>query len=651
MAGSPAPPRRPGRRQIDARAPAAAASAAAHVRDGGNHPAKRTGSRDAAYVAAALARPQQEQSPHESLMGVAVNDYYLGLYVLAFMIPAFSYATYAVAHGLATRPHDLTWRWLRVAALPTVGMLVYWLYALYRILAWLTQIFKPCYKLFRVVAGPDGAETARVRLHIPFSVLRRPYEPSGAWAMTTWEEAVTASEADRAAVVLVALYTDRLGNHVFQYAYARLRAMYLDVAFEAPRLAAPFDRVATRVERWANPAHAGAGSAGERHDVLLRPRQAGSDGGNATSAGRDARHQLVAGHVHPRQHSSSGRGASGAGAEGGVVASSAWLAVRASVLHTPTHRYVMNTELFVGHEPRLRAWIRPSLEATTAKLRAQWPPQAAQAPTSTDTGVSVSNGGGSTRRRRRPSGAAASALGSAGDAGDGGDNRPELYFGPADVAIHVRLGDILWGHHAAYRPLPASFYRGALHAIGARLVAGVPPGGGVPRVSDAQAVAAVGRVLLVTEDCTHDIVTHMAAHLQNVGYSVVTQSTTLAGDLASLMAAPNLVLSISSFAWWPAFMGGAATVVVPSWGMLQRQSYWPRAGIAVLHDLALRDGVGALPPGQGNNDAALRALIDVHTDARARAAALAVTPRAVVLPLSLPRWGGNFRHTFLSLFD
>lgn len=32
-------------------------------------------------------------------------------------------------------------------------------------------------------------------------------------------------------------------------------------------------------------------------------------------------------------------------------------------------------------------------------------------------------------------------------------------WGPHDVAVHVRLGDILHGYHAAYRPLPMSFYR------------------------------------------------------------------------------------------------------------------------------------------------------------------------------------------------
>jgi hypothetical protein len=232
------------------------------------------------------------------------------------------------------------------------------------------------------------------------------------------------------------------------------------------------------------------------------------------------------------------------------------------------------------------------------------------------------------------------------------DSAPLLDFGPADVAIHVRLGDILWGHHAAYRPLPMSFYRAALHAIGARLVSPPAPGvPAVPAVDEAAARAAVGHVVLVTEDRTHDIITRMAASLRALGYTVSAQSTSQAGDLTTLLAAPALVLSISTFAWWPAFVGGARTVVVPYTGMMQRQRYCPRADIAVLHDLTLRDGAGALPPGGGDNDAALRALMAAHATPAARDAAFAVSRRAVVLPQQLGRWGGNFRHTLESLFD
>ena len=72
----------------------------------------------------------------------------------------------------------------------------------------------------------------------------------------------------------------------------------------------------------------------------------------------------------------------------------------------------MNTRLFAGHERAIADWLAPGLAA---------------------------------------------AAGAAED--------EVLSWGPRDVAIHVRVGDILWGHHPAYRPLPMSFYRAALRAV------------------------------------------------------------------------------------------------------------------------------------------------------------------------------------------
>ena len=48
-----------------------------------------------------------------------------------------------------------------------------------------------------------------------------------------------------------------------------------------------------------------------------------------------------------------------------------------------------------------------------------------------------------------------------------------VVWGPHDVAVHVRLGDILHGYHAAYRPLPMTFYRSFYRGRGGGRVGGV----------------------------------------------------------------------------------------------------------------------------------------------------------------------------------
>ncbi len=119
------------------------------------------------------------------------------------------------------------------------------IYGLARIAAWLPTVPEPCYELARAAGGAPLAPPRGLALR-----------ERGAW-----EIAATAGAAARAALVLRAKYSDRLGNNVFQYVHARLRAAFLDVAFEAPALGGPFGSAAVRVERW-SATEAGGSSGG-----------------------------------------------------------------------------------------------------------------------------------------------------------------------------------------------------------------------------------------------------------------------------------------------------------------------------------------------------------------------------------------------------
>lgn len=225
------------------------------------------------------------------------------------------------------------------------------------------------------------------------------------------------------------------------------------------------------------------------------------------------------------------------GVAGRLLRSAAWRRAWAAWLLHPSSGYIMNTALFCGMERSIKSWLTPSLEVALRAARA------AAAPLESD----------------------ASRITHADD--------PMLSgWRKSDVAIHVRLGDILWGHHAAYRPLPMSFYRAALGAL--------PGGGTTPR-----------RVVLVTEDRTHEIVLRMADWLlrARLASCVRLQSSTLAGDFLTLYTAPALICSISSFAWCAAFLGSASSVVVPVYGLLKKQVWFPSPGVPAMHDMTLRD--------------------------------------------------------------
>ncbi len=153
------------------------------------------------------------------------------------------------------------------------------------------------------------------------------------------------------------------------------------------------------------------------------------------------------------------------------------------------------------------------------------------------------------------------------------------------VVVHLRVGDTVWGMHTAYRPLPLSYIYTALGLLGA--------GGADP----------VTALLLVTEDAASPIVTRFAARLARDGYAVRVQSDSVEADFIALACARRLVMSVSTFAWWAAFLGPALPggagmrVVYPEWGLLAKCAWRPAAGApAVLQDLRLEgEGVARVP--------------------------------------------------------
>lgn len=456
-------------------------------------------------------------------MAVAVEEYKKARRVLCSCLPVSAAAlVYVLRWAWQTwveRGWVLELRWVLVLAAVCAGVVAFFVYGVYQVLKAIYSIKQPCSTLEMrpVSAGTDGTEAHGGR-------------PDAALVPT-----------------VVAHYSERLGNNVFQYVVARLRAGYLNAAFAAPPLPKPFDKLI-----WAAPApvpclHAAAahaGAVGHAQENHASPLVAGD--ANAAALLADRRY---------------------------LFGSGSWL-------NHPASGYVMNTCLFVGHERTIAEWLRPSLDQSLVELQAR------------HTASAGSKGGASGTSL---SGAAASTA-------------PVLEWQPNDVAIHVRLGDILWGHHCAYRPLPVSFFVAALQAVAQRLGGGRTDGS-VPWQRR------LGRVVLVTEDATDEIVTRVAARLEailsGVGSSasaaaipapsagvaaappprVLTQSLSVQADFLTLYTAPNLILSISSFSWWAGFLGRASCVVMPDYGLFKTHVWFPRDGCPAPHDMTIRDGM------------------------------------------------------------
>ena len=177
-------------------------------------------------------------------------------------------------------------------------------------------------------------------------------------------------------------------------------------------LGPPFDALPHLVGRWQGSALKRGGSSVDddgipRHLVLLRPR-CQRRGTTQPSAPRDA--ELFGAYTAPGAACGTAS-LSAARALHGALGHLFPSSVVPSLLAQAAVEYVTDSGLFVGAEGQVRAWMEPCLLPSAAK---------------------------------RASAAVAA---------------PGWVWGPSDVAIHVRLGDILNCHHAAYRPLPMSFYK------------------------------------------------------------------------------------------------------------------------------------------------------------------------------------------------
>lgn len=490
-------------------------------------------------VAPAALRPR-DIAAQRAPLDAAVEEYIMSRLVCTILFPVataailyLSYATWARYNAIGS---DLTFRWMRISLLPMAGVWYFFYYAIVRVYPALRNIKEPGYQLFKWKTVDDVSNAARVNpRHFALGdVIALPvFVGATAEAEVTLVGDTLPVLPGSCPVVLRAKYSERLGNNVFQYVIARLRAMHLGVDFSAPMLGGPFRTVVTDVSS-------------SQHPLTLH-------------ASRDSTEKCSV--------------------ATGVLGADAFRLCWFSWLSQPTSGYVLNTEMLTGFEGYIGSWLRPSLAATAAKYF-----------------------------------------------GRGAESRlPIGDWQPNDVAIHVRLGDILWGHHAAYRPLPCSFYREALGAIATRLSPGAyrmgtqsssgtdssrtvstrtdsnttdsdssAPAGVQEHGDGSQCFSRLGRVVIVTEDKTHEIIVRLKAHLQGLGLEVLTQADTLDADFSTLYTAPNLIISISSFAWWAAYLGNATSVVMPDYGLLMRQTWHPRPDILAQHDLGIRSPA-ALP--------------------------------------------------------
>lgn len=116
-------------------------------------------------------------------------------------------------------------------------------------------------------------------------------------------------------------------------------------------------------------------------------------------------------------------------------------------------------------------------------------------------------------------------------------------FGERDISIHIRGGDLwqvnsLKRVHGGYRALPFSFYRTVL----------------AQRQWD--------NIYIVTEDPDDPMVLKLAEQ-----FSARVQSSSAEDDFNFLMSSTNVVMSVSTFSWWAAWLSDAKTIFFPKSGL------------------------------------------------------------------------------------
>jgi hypothetical protein len=113
-------------------------------------------------------------------------------------------------------------------------------------------------------------------------------------------------------------------------------------------------------------------------------------------------------------------------------------------------------------------------------------------------------------------------------------------------------------------------------------------------------------------------------------------SASPSSDFLALLTAPRLVLSVSTFAWWAAFLGNGL-VVYPEWGLF-RPHPWPASATAPASDLqslcdaARRDS----DPAASAADASVSA--NANANASASAARCTLRRLAGWMQRTCPRW-------------
>jgi hypothetical protein len=177
-------------------------------------------------------------------MALAVQYWHrvrLGLRISAPFVVA---AVGSVCYGLITLDSIVLRALLVVLAVLLAVWIKYSIWGHAKLHATIEGLKYPCYELYQQDAVQGSVKPSQYPLRPPVRMLLQPEQ------LALAEEAATRSEADRSHTVLKVRYAERLGNNVLQYAYGLLRASMLDVAFEAPPLPAPYDRMPFAVGRW-----------------------------------------------------------------------------------------------------------------------------------------------------------------------------------------------------------------------------------------------------------------------------------------------------------------------------------------------------------------------------------------------------------------
>jgi len=128
---------------------------------------------------------------------------------------------------------------------------------------------------------------------------------------------------------------------------------------------------------------------------------------------------------------------------------------------------------------------------------------------------------------------------------------PEVAPGPADVVVHVRVGDVRKPCRPnAYRPVPRWFYETVLRRL------------------------TWARLLVVSNDPDDPLTRYVE---QEFGGTVV--SVSVQSDFETLRCARRIVMSASTFSWWAAWLSDADEIYLPTTGTWNPSVRWAFASV------------------------------------------------------------------------